>query len=466
MRKMRRGLSLVMASVMAASLAGCSGGGKTETSAAATETKAAETTAEAGTTQGAEDNQEEITLRFVSWQTNHDAGNQKVAEAYKKLHPNVTVQFDYVGDMNSSDYLTKTDIMLMGGEPIDILMTANYAQYTVRAMSGSYLPLDDFMKEEGITAEDAYNVILKVNDQTYGIPGEMKYNLVLINKNMLDEAGLEVPALDWTWDDYHEYAKKLTSGSGADTKYGSYFHSWDHYNYMGMWSNYPDNPMFNADMTAVNFDHPMFKEWLQFRYDMENEDKCQVPYADVKSMNMNYRDKFFNGQIAMLPIGSFMIPELDDQDKYPHEFVTTFAPIPAWEDAEPGTTYTESHFYSISKTSKHPQEAYDYIRFYTTEGMRIRGISVSAEKGIDKMEFVNMQIEDPKYVDVEALKNVINNPAWKDNLYANVPSYNKELAAMMTDESAKFLLGTESLDNVIDSMMKNGTQMMKDKAGK
>lgn len=70
------------------------------------------------------------------------------------------------------------------------------------------------------------------------------------------------------------------------------------------------------------------------------------------------------------------------------------------------------------------------------------------------MEFVNMQIEDPKYVDVEALKNVINNPAWKDNLYANVPSYNKELAAMMTDESAKFLLGTESLDNVIDSMMK------------
>lgn len=69
MRKMRRGLSLVMASVMAASLAGCSGGGKTETSAAATETKAAETTAEAGTTQGAEDNQEEITLRFVSWQT-------------------------------------------------------------------------------------------------------------------------------------------------------------------------------------------------------------------------------------------------------------------------------------------------------------------------------------------------------------------------------------------------------------
>ena len=92
---------------------------------------------------------------------------------------------------------------------------------------------------------------------------------VLINKNYLDEAGLPVPELDWTWADYRDYANKMTQGEGASKRYGSYFHSWDHYNYMGMWSNYPDNPMFNADMTAVNFDHPMFKEWLQFRYDME-----------------------------------------------------------------------------------------------------------------------------------------------------------------------------------------------------
>ena len=36
---------------------------------------------------------------------------------------------------------------------------------------------------------------------------------------------------------------------------------------------------------------------------------------------------------------------------------------------------------------------------------------------------------------------------------------------MMTDESAKFLLGTDSLDFVIVSMMKIGTQMLKVKAG-
>ena len=82
MRKMKRGLSLVLASIMATALVGCSGGENTETTNTATTTENKETT---GTTQAADENQEEITLRFVSWQTNHDEQNQKVAAAYKEM---------------------------------------------------------------------------------------------------------------------------------------------------------------------------------------------------------------------------------------------------------------------------------------------------------------------------------------------------------------------------------------------
>lgn len=460
MRKTKKIMAAALTAALAVSaLAGCGSSATTETGGQAADTTAA---AQGGSAdQGS--SEEKVNLRFVSWLTAHKDLDQKVAEAYMKDHPNISITFDYYGDMTATEYYKKVDLMVMGGEEMDILMASAFPEHAQRAGSGAYLPLEEFFEKEGIKPEDAYSIVQKVNGSMYGIPGDLKSWFVLLNKNYLDEAGLPVPSVDWTWDDYRDYAAKLTQGDGASKRYGSYFHSWDHYDYMGMWSNYPDNPMFNADMSAVNFDHPMFKEWLQFRHDLEQTDKSQVPFADVKSMNMNYRDKFFNGQIAMLPIGSFIVPELDDQDKYPHEFVTTFAPIPAWKDAEPGTTYTESHFYSISKTSKHPQEAYDFIRFYTTEGMRIRGISVSAEKGVDKMEFMNMQIDEPKYVDVEALEKVMNNPAWKDNVYQNVPPYNKEMSQMMVDECSKFLLGTDSLDSVIESMMKNGTQMMKDK---
>lgn len=61
MRKMKRGLSLVLASIMATALVGCSGGENTETTNTATTTENKETT---GTTQVADENQEEITLRL------------------------------------------------------------------------------------------------------------------------------------------------------------------------------------------------------------------------------------------------------------------------------------------------------------------------------------------------------------------------------------------------------------------
>ena len=55
MRKMKRGLSLVLASIMATALVGCSGGENTETTNTATTTENKETT---GTTQAADEKQE------------------------------------------------------------------------------------------------------------------------------------------------------------------------------------------------------------------------------------------------------------------------------------------------------------------------------------------------------------------------------------------------------------------------
>ena len=457
MRKIKRGLSLILASIMATALAGCSSVEKTETTNAAIQTENKET----GNTQAADENQEEITLRFVSWQTNHDEQNQKVAEAYKELHPNINVQVDYVGDMNSNDYLTKTDIMLMGGEAMDILMAPNYASYIVRAESGSYLSLDDYFTEEGTTAEDAYNVIVRVNDQTYGIPGEMKYNLVLINKDMLDEAGLDVPSLDWTWDDYHVYAQKLTSGSGADTKYGSYFHSWGSCNLWGISSGKGGSTFFNDDKT-LTFDNPNLAKFLQLRYDMENVDHSSTPLADVKALNMNYRDQFFNGNIAMLPMGTAMLSDIGNE-KYAHNFVTTFARQPLWD--KDGEHYNEAggNIFSIAKTSEHPKEAYDFLRFWTTEGIGIKGMFISNEKGAVKSDSVKQIIagfEDK--VDTETLTKIMDDPDWIDSYGTYIPDYQSEIDSILTEETDKYLLGSQSLDDTIKNLMDRGNEIIKE----
>lgn len=162
MRKTKKGLVAVLAvSMTMGMLTGCGSSTKEETKA---ETKATEAIkAEPAATESAG---EEINLRFLSWLSSYEELDKKVAEEYKKEHPNVNVTFEYYGDMSSKDYNTKVDLMTMGGEKMDILMTSGFPGLAQRANSGAYLPMDEYLEKEGIKAEEAYVFAPKVNDHT------------------------------------------------------------------------------------------------------------------------------------------------------------------------------------------------------------------------------------------------------------------------------------------------------------
>ena len=143
----KKAFAAVMASLMTASvLAGCGGSGSSSGAAS---------TAASGS--GTSSSDEQINLRFVSWQTDYMDLNEAVAEAYTKEHPNITVTFDYYGDMTATEYYKKVDLMVMGGEEMDILMTSAFPEHAQRAGSGAYLPLDEYFEAEGVVPEEAYS---------------------------------------------------------------------------------------------------------------------------------------------------------------------------------------------------------------------------------------------------------------------------------------------------------------------
>lgn len=401
-------------------------------------------------------------IRFVSWQTNHAAANEKVAEAYEALHPDVDVQFEYIGDMNSNDYMTTVDIMIMGGEPMDIVMTSNFPTHAQRADSGAYINLDPYFEAEGTTFEDCYNTTFRVNGGVYGIAGEMKYNLVLINKDALDAAGLPVPPLDWTWDDYKAYAEALTHGEGASKVYGSYFHSWGNQNLLGVGSAKTGSTYFKDDKSPI-FDDPAFVDFIQYRKALENEG-VSTPLADVKALNMNYRDQFFRGQIIMLPMGTFMLSDIGNE-KYSPEFVTTFARIPMWNSDDPHYNVADGTFFSIPRTSTHPEAAFDFLRFWTTEGVAIKGMFISNEKGADRMESVNAIINGfTDKLDVEALTAIMGDPEWVESFPDFCPPYQTEIDTALTEETDMYLLGSQSLDQTVSNLMTRSNAIIAESA--
>ncbi|MFI3174314.1 MAG: extracellular solute-binding protein [Bacillota bacterium] len=460
--------ALALACLMAMSLAGCGGSSDTSSSSSSSSDTSSDTSSDASssaaedTTSSAEESSsdEKITLRFVTWLSADQEQNERVAEAYEAMNPNIDVVFEYYGNADVNDYYTKVDLMILGNEPMDILVSGNYSAHSKRAESGAYYPLDDLLAAKGVEPETEFEFAPTVGGTRYALPYEWKSWLVMINKEMLDAAGLDVPSLDWTWDDYREYASAMTSGEGPSKKYGSLFVAWEQYNMLGMWSGMEHYPFIKEDGTP-NYDDPLFKDWLEYRMLLENEDESQVPYSIVKSTGLNYRAEFFNGNVGMMPISTFILTELDDVSIYPHDFQTTFAPIPTWGDNEPGASLTEAVYYSVASASPHPEEALDFLYYYVGDGAEVKQSSISARAGADKMSYVETMIEDTQYVDMEALGNVLMNPEYKNRVYTEIPTYNGELLSMLTEEVEKYYFGQESdLDGIIDTMMVRGQQII------
>lgn len=400
-------------------------------------------------------------LKFYSWTVNFKDIDQKIADEYEK-ETGQKVQFIYVGDMKTSEYYQKIDLMTLANEPMDIVSSSAYPEYTQRASSNAYYDISEFLNKEGINYDNEYVVSSKVDDKIYGLPGDLKFWFVLINENALKNSNLQKPSLDWTWDDFANYSNAMTKGQGLDKKYGAYFHVWDHFNYMGLWSTKLNNAILKS-FTETNFDDPNFKAWLEFRTKMEKVDKSLVPYNEVKATNATYREQFFNSKAGMIPIGSWMIPEIGDQSKFPHQFKTVFAPLPRFGNNTPdGRTYVEAHYYSVSKNSKRPEQAYKFIRYYTTKGMELKVGSLSAAKGVNRMDYVKKMITNPEYYDLESLEKVVNNPNFYDNANTLAPSYQKEATNIVVEESEKYYLDQIDVDTALNNMKKRVEKLMKE----
>lgn len=446
---MKKLLSLLLAACLCISLAAC-GGSAPSTSAAPSTAPAANNASSA-----AQPADEPVTIEFYTWEASLKDQNEAVISAFEQKYPNIKVNINYPVENDNNAYTEKMDMLLLSDTQVDAMMESATSRMTSKVQRGLYQPLDSFFATEGTNYDDIYNVSSQIDGQYYGLPIDVTPWFVLINNDMLEEAGLPVPPLDWTWDDYREYAKVLTEKSSAN--YGSYFHTWNNYYLMGMYSAKLDNAFYNPD-GSLAFENPAFGDWLQFRWDMENVDKSSVPFMEIMASGLAYRDLFFNEEIAMLPTGGWMIAEIKDVETRPHDFKTTFAALPNWKDSPKGRTFSDTKMLSITKNAKHPNEAFEFIRFYTTEGAIIRAGGLTAMKSADVKDTLRVIAgENPDALyDMDALFAVFDNPNFVHNAPLHIPEYNSEINSMFIEESEKFMVGGQSLDDCIKNIMSRG----------
>lgn len=351
--KLKKVAALFLSAVMVASLAAC--GGKSDDSK---DTKpAAESqgdTEEADNTEGG-DSAEEVTINFYAW-SDEEGIFTKLAEAYKADHPNVTINLQFTP---SDDYNTKLMTAFGGGGEIDCFAVSSPPTLAQFQAKGSVMALDDLIAENGTDTSGFSGTLdsIAIDGSTYALPYKTSSWVVFYNKDIFDEAGVEYPSGEWTWEEYYELAGKLTSGEGTDKIYGSL-----NFQPTSMWWRVPANS--KGSTNPLNEDE--LHDWMEAaEFCKSLSDAGYQPlYEDMASeAGADYTGNFLQGKYAMFYTGDWGIEMLNTAIANGDGDVNyDIAPLPHWEGEEAATPGAPG-LLMVANNAKNPEVAYDFISF-------------------------------------------------------------------------------------------------------
>ncbi|WP_240940982.1 extracellular solute-binding protein [Paenibacillus sp. HB172176] len=383
-----------------------------------------------------------------------ESGPQAVVDAWNKEHPEI--QVEYVRYVNDDAGNLKLDTALISGQSADLFVNYTSTALQKRIESGAAMDLSvftDYSIDEKMGA-DAKG--WQVDGKYYGVPTTKSAFFVALNKELLDEAGLEIPK-SWTWDELREYANKLK----GDGRYGYVSH-------MEPFSDPLDSVLekdgyLKADGTS-NLDDPLAVAWMSTMKAMMDEDKSMPKYGEQLTSKMPVDAEFLKGNAAILNIGAWLLRSSNNMTDYPRDFTIAFAPVPRM-------TENESDFISrggigdmisINAKSKYTAEAWEFLKWYADGGMApmAAGGRLPASKDADADAAMKALLGDhADTYDIDSLQYVL----FGNDIPTYVRSLPQQVMDIRSEEYEKFFLGAQTAEQTAANMVKRHNDFLKQK---
>jgi raffinose/stachyose/melibiose transport system substrate-binding protein len=288
------------------------------------------------------------------------------AEALQALKDHIAQDFTEKSDITVTidtlpfeNMRTVLQTQLRSGEGPDVFNWGSGPSFGgALAENGLLLDLTDAYEENGWEVFDFAKETVTLDDKVYGVPGEMETIGLFYNKDMFKELGLEEPqslpdveaaaasaveagfvglaAPDQEgWEGGHYLSMALASTAGPDEMSAiiNGEQPWDSSSVVSafeLWKNYNDEEYLTKSPTSVDYD---------------------TAIAD-----------FWSGQAAMLPTGSWLVGELDDNA----DFEVGYIPFPGPDGEGTFTAGLGSGPY-VSATTDHEEAAIEFVDFLASQ---------------------------------------------------------------------------------------------------
>jgi multiple sugar transport system substrate-binding protein len=299
---------------------------------------------------------EPVTITFASFNDLETPYWQGLKAEFEAAHPNITVEFQTVPGEELFDKLLA---QIAAGNPPDAAYVSDWMTGAF-AQEGGLAPIDDYVSKSNLIDLNDYVPAFLESSQVdgvqYGLPLTSETTGLFYRTDRFEEAGLDPNNPPKTWDEFQQYAEKLTNKE--ENKYGfavfapageaSYnFYPW----------------LWQAGGDQLNPDDPMDVVW-----DSEEGQRAAdfytnlAQYAPPDLLNASAWDAripFANGDVAMLMAGGWLVGELMTQ--FP-DATGKWAVAPLPTDQRCATTIAGDHAV-IFEGSQNKEAAYKWIEF-------------------------------------------------------------------------------------------------------
>lgn len=243
-------------------------------------------------------NDEDVTLSYGFWDAAQRPAVEQQISAFNEIFPNISIEPQVVP---FADYWTKLQTGVAGGQTNDVFWM-NATNLPVFAAQGALLPIEPIIGEGGADPSKYPDALVETYTRdgvVYGIPRDFDTIGLYYNTRLFDEAGVDYPTDEWTWDDLRSAAEQLTSDGGP---WGFAALLNDQQNYFNFIKQ-NGGEIVNEDYTECLINQPNSREAID--YLTEFFENGWTPSISIQQANDPTQTLFPGGQVAMMTAGSW-----------------------------------------------------------------------------------------------------------------------------------------------------------------
>ncbi len=255
--------------------------------------------------------------------------------------------------------MPKLQLTMLATDTLWDVVYSGIKWYPYSAVSGAFLALDDHIAAASdLDMADFFQTAVdgcKVDGSMYGMPYEMHPGnpaLIIYNKNILDEKGLDYPQDDWTTLQYAELAAAATDVDAGI--WGTQYMPGNYYDFSNLSRSY-GSELFGEDGTRFLFNEaPECIEASRWVWSLRNELSVAPSRNEAEGMT------FATGTLATSTLGLYAVRELQQTIADKFEYDLALHPVGPRNDR--GYSAFVSIFSAFSGTD-YPDEAFDLIKY-------------------------------------------------------------------------------------------------------